>query len=73
MAYFLLVLICPIIPQLAHFRVVVPPPFEGVPASSESPMEARPIPFCFSRAKRRSLLRFSLVNSASSLLRKGDC
>lgn len=67
MAYFLLVLICPTRPQLAHFRVVVPPPFDGVPASSESPMEPRPMPFCFSRAKRRSLLRFRRVSSASRL------
>jgi hypothetical protein len=68
--YFLFVFICPTMPQLAHFRVVLPPAFEGVPVSSESPTGVRPAPFCFSRAKRLSLLRFNRVNSASSLTRK---
>lgn len=66
--YFLLVLICPTCPQLAHFRwvpTIFGPP--GVPASSDSPAEALANPFCFSRAKRRSLFLWSRPSSASSL------
>ena len=70
LTYFLFVLICPTWPQLAHFRCVPTtlagsaPGEVGEPSASADP-SAR-IPFCLSRAIRRSLLR---SKRASSFLR----
>lgn len=70
LTHFLFVLICPTWPQFAHFRWV-PPVFAGVegvvPSAGDSPVDPLAAPFCFSRAKRRSLLRLRRLNSASRL------
>lgn len=70
--HFLLVLMCPIWPQFAHFRCV--PAFLGAGATAgevgESTESAAPSvcsPFCLSRAIRRSLLRSRRASSFSSL------
>lgn len=66
--HFLLVLMWPTWPQLAHLRCVpAPRPLPTPPSAGESPAEALVAPFCFSRAKRRSLLRFKRLSSASML------
>ena len=73
-ADFLLVLICPIWPQFAHFRCVpVLVTFTFVVATGELGEPGEPaepstwIPFCLSRATLRSLFRSSLANSFSKL------
>jgi hypothetical protein len=70
--YFLLVLICPTLPQFAHFRVVPTDlKFDVEGESGESgdiaALSANS-PFCFSRATRRSLFRESLASSSSMLI-----
>ena len=71
-ADFLLVLMCPIWPQLAHFRCV-PVPFVVVAMTGELGELGDPagpstcIPFCLSRATLRSLFRSSLASSFSKL------
>jgi hypothetical protein len=65
--HFLFVLMWPTWPQLAHLRWV-PADLEdpGAPSAGESP-DGRRTPFCFSRAKRRSLLRLRRLSSCSIL------
>ena len=71
--HFLLVLICPTCPQLAHFRSV-PAGFGPGPAAlasfgeaGESAAPSVGTPFCLSRARRRSLLRWRRESSFSIL------
>lgn len=76
--HFLFVLIWPTWPQFAHFRwVPTGRPEPGPPSAGDSPVEPRTLPFCFSRAKRRSLFRlrressFSILERGVSRLERG--
>ncbi len=66
--YFLLVLMWPWRPQLAHFRVVLPRSMDGAGESGSPSWICCCSAFCFSRACRRSLLRWRRASSVSSLV-----